>query len=213
MARHRSRRTPHEDTRVSGLVVQLLTTEWTKESRGGPGARTRNATPPALVLPKVWTQPEDASFRLHHVYFSEQRGFLPRQWTDVRRGKHFVEVEAFRVEQVEAGVRVLLDHGKMGLPGSREWSGMARGQRHEELFRLSPGEWGRGVYNERIQYWETGHWGYCKHVLNVGMLEAADLDVFLSTRPDHEAIREYLLRQAGPASSGSGSSRLHVAAS
>ncbi|QRN97141.1 hypothetical protein JRI60_50740 [Archangium violaceum] len=213
MSRHRSKRTPCEDTRVSGLVVQLLTTEWTKEARGGPGARTRNSTPPALVLPKVMTQPEDAPFRLHHVYFSEQRSFLPRQWTDVHRGKPFVEVEAFRVEHADDGVRVLLDHGKMGLPGSLEWSGGARGQRHEALFHLSPGEWGRGVYNERIQYWETGHWGYCKHVLNVGLLEAADLDVFLSTRPDHEAIREYLLRQGGPAAPGSRSARLHIVAS
>jgi hypothetical protein len=161
-----------------------------------------------MVLPKTWAGSNEALVRLHHVYFSEQRSFLPRQWTDARRGKPLVEVEAFRIELGEDGAQVLLDHGKMGLPGSREWSGGARGQRHEELFRLSPGEWGRGVYNERIQYWETGHWGYCKHVLNVGLLEAADLDVFLSTRPDHEVIHEYVLSTAG-----SGSARLHIVAS
>jgi hypothetical protein len=213
MAQHRSKRTPAVDTRVSGLVIQLLTTEWTKDSRGGSGSQPRNATPPAMVLPRAWAGPDRTQVRLHHVYFSEQRGFLPRQWMDARRARPFVEVEAFRVEQGEDGVRVVLDHGKMGLPGSRESSGGARGQHHEELFRLSTGEWGRGVYDERLQYWETGHWGYCKHVLNVGLLEAADLDVFLSTRPDHEAIREYLLKQREPASTGSGSARLHIVAS
>lgn len=78
----------------------------------------------------------------------------------------------------------------------------------EELFQLSAGEWGRAVYNERVQYWDTGHWGYCKHVLNVGLLEDAGLDVFRSTEPVHEIVREYLLRQQGPASEGSPSARL-----
>lgn len=198
MTRHHSRRSPRTETRVSGLFIQLLTTEWTKDSRGGAGARVRNATPLASVLPEAWSGAwGEGSFQLHHVYFSEQRRFLPRDWTEVRRGRSSVEVEAFLVERSEAGVRVLLDSGKMGMPGRLEWSGLSQGEGHEELFRLTPGEWARGVYNERIQYWETGHWGYCKHVLNVGLLCDAELDVFLRTAPDHEVRREFLPRQRG----------------
>ncbi len=200
MARQRSRRSPRTDRRVSGLFIQLLTTEWTKDSRGGADARVRNATLEALELPEalsgVW---REGAFPLHHVYFSEQRRFLAREWTEVRRGRPFVELEAFRVERSEAGVRVLLDYGKMGMPGRLEWSGLSRGERHEELFRVTPGEWARGVYNERIQYWETGHWGYCKHVLNVGLLYDAGRDAFLRTAPETEVRREFLLRQSGPA--------------
>lgn len=208
MARQRSRRTAHARPGVSGLIVQLLTTEWTKESRGAPGAQLRNATPLAVELPPRWTELDDATFRVHHLYFAEHRDYVPREWTDVRRGRPFVEVEAFRVEREEKGVRVLLNHGQMGLPGSREWGGMARDQHTEELFQLSAGEWGRAIYNERVQYWDTGHWGYCKHVLNVGLLKDVGLDVFRSTAPAHEVVREYLLRQQDPASEGSPSARL-----
>jgi hypothetical protein len=198
MARHQCRRSPRADTRVSGLFIQLLTTEWTKDSLGGAGARMRNATPLANELPDAWSGAAgEGTFPLHHVYFSEQRRFLPREWTEVRRGRSFVEVEAFRVERSEAGVRVLLDYGKLGMPGLLEWSGPSRGERHEELFRLAPGGWARGVYDERVQYWETGHWGYCKHVLNVGLLCDAALDVFLHTAPEHEVRREFLPRQRG----------------
>ncbi|WP_375769625.1 hypothetical protein NR798_01715 [Archangium gephyra] len=195
------------------MLIQLLTTEWTKESRGGAGARGRDTTPVASELPEAlggaWGE---GSFPLHHVYFSEQRRFLPRDWTEVRRGKPFVELEAFRVERSEAGVRVLLDYGKMGMPGRLEWSGLSRGEPHEELFRLIPGEWARGVYNERIQYWETGHGGYCRHVLNVGLLCEASLDVFLRTAPETEVRREFLLRQRGPAAPGARSTRLPAVA-
>jgi hypothetical protein len=203
MTRHRSRSTAHAELGVSGLLVQLITTEWTNESRGGSGAQQRNTRPLAMELPRAWAEPDDATFRLHHVYFSEHRNYLPREWTDVRRGRPFVEVEAFRVEREEEGVRVLLDYGRLGLPGAREWSGVARGPRQEELFHLAPGEWGRAVYNDRVQYWDTGHWGHCKHVLNVGLLEGAELDVFLSTEPTRQLVRKYLPRQRGPASAGS----------
>lgn len=208
MARHRSRRSPHTDTRVSGLFIQLLTTEWTKESRGGAGARGRNATPMASVLPDAWSGAGDALFHLHHVYFPEQRHFLRREWTEVRKGKPFIEVEAFRVERSDEGVRVLLDYGKMGMPGRLGWSGLSRGEPLEELYRLAPGEWARGVYNERIQYWETGHWGYCKHVLNVGLLCGAGLDVFQRTAPGTEVRREFLLRQRGPVVPGARTPRM-----
>jgi hypothetical protein len=207
MVRHRNRRTPREGSRISGLVIQLLTTEWTKESRGGPGAQPRNTTPLAMALPDSWAGMEDSGFRLHHVYFSEQRRFQPREWTEVRGGKAFVEVEAFRIERTPEGVRVLLDHGRMGMPGALEWSGMSRSEPPEELLRLEPGQWGRGIYDERLPYWETGHWGYCKHVLNVGLLHEAGVDVFLHTEPRAEAVREFLSRQREPATPGGPSAR------
>lgn len=213
MTQHRNRRTPHASGGISGLCLQLLTTEWTKEARGGSGARLRNTTPLAMALPEPWRGADDGTFRLHHVYFSERRRFLPRE--GAKRGGRtlFEEVEAFRVERTDEGVRVLLDHGRMGLPGAHEWSWeMAGGRQHEELFRLEPGQWGRAIYNERLSYWETSYWGYCKHVLNVGLLRDASPDVFLTTEPDQEAVRKYLVRQRGPAALGSSSARLLTAA-
>jgi hypothetical protein len=214
MARQRNRRTPHGSTGISGLVLQLLSTEWTEESRGGAGARLRNTTPLALPLPEAWLGPENGGLRIHHVYFSERNQFQPREGTRTRSGRSpFEEVEAFRVERTDEGVRVLLDHGRMGLPGAHVWSWeMARGNQYEELLSVVPGEWGRAVYNERLSYWDTGHWGYCKHVLNVGLLRDASPDVFLATEPEHEAIREFLLRQSGPATLGVSPARSATAA-
>jgi len=208
---HRSRRTPSAGNGISGLCLQLLTTEWTKESRGGSGARLRNTTPLASALPESWRGEDDGSLRVHHVYFSEQRRFLPREWTKVHKAKAVLEAEAFRVECSEEGLRVLLDHGRMGMPGRLEWSGVSRGEPYEELFRLTAGQWGRGVYNERIEYWDSGQWGYCKHVINVGLLRDASPELFLSTQPTRRVVREFLLRQSGPASEGSSSTRLHSA--
>lgn len=204
MARHRSRHSPVADTRVSGLFLQLLTTEWTKESRDG---QPPHASPVALTLPEDWSEAEEGTVLLHHVYFSEQRRFAPRDWKEVRKDRGLIEVEAFRVECSEEGVRVLLDHGQLGMPGS----GSARGGHHEELLRLAPGEWGRGVYDERLAYWETGHWGYCKHVLNVGLLYDVPLDVFLDTAPKLEAVREFLSRAREPVDETQASRMTHVA--
>jgi hypothetical protein len=193
--------------------VQLLTTEWTTESRGGAGARLRK-TPLALVLPETWLGSDDGTLRIHHVYFSERNQFQPREGSRIRSGRSpFEEVEGFRVERTEAGVRVLLDHGRRGLPGAHAWSWeRARGQPSEELLSVAPGEWGRAVYNERLSYWDTGHWGYCKHVLNVGLLREASPEVFLATEPEHEAVREFLPRPSGPASVGASPARIATAA-
>lgn len=213
MARHRSTRSPRTDTRVSGLFIQLLTTEWTKESRGGSGARLRNTTPLAMVLPEPWKGAEDGTLRVHHVYFSERRRFLPREGAKSGGRALFEEVEAFRVERTDEGVRVLLDHGRMGVPGAHAWSWeMAGGRQHEELFRLEPGQWGRAVYNERLSYWETSHWGYCKHVLNVGLLCDAGLDAFLRTAPGTEVRRDFLPRQRRPVAPGARTPRLPAVA-
>lgn len=206
MARHRSRHTPVADTRVSGPLLQLLTTEWTKESRDG---QPPHATPVAMTLPEDWCEAEEGAVLQHHVYFSEQRRFAPRDWTEARKGRGLVEVEAFRVECSEEGVRVLLDHGRLGMPGSVS----ARSGHHEELLHLSPGEWGRAVYNERLPYWETGHWGYCKHVLNVGLLYDVPLDVFLDGAPKLEAVREFLSRPREQETLGAQASRMTPVAS
>ena len=60
MARHRSTRSPRTDTRVSGLFIQLLTTVWTRVSRGGAGPRVRDTTPLASELPEA-TSPISAT--------------------------------------------------------------------------------------------------------------------------------------------------------
>ncbi|NMO23450.1 hypothetical protein HPC49_51530 [Pyxidicoccus fallax] len=85
---------------------------------------------------------------------------------------------------------------------------MAKGTHEEELFRLSPGEWGRAVYNQRGHIFDSGNWYYRQHILNVGVLHGAGLDVFVATTPHVQHIRKYLLRQQGPATTASRSPRL-----
>lgn len=210
MKRDGHRRERKGNPGVSGVVLQLISTSWTKRSRGGPWAQLRNATPLSLPLPLELAADEGAAYWLHQVSFSEMHRFQdPSVRMDVWRGKATVEVEAFRMERTEDGVRVLLNHNRMGAPGGREeWSGNTRGQPHEELFRLSSGEWGRAVYNQRELYFDSGEWGFNKYVLNVGLLHGASRKVFVETEPKVQAVRKFLLRQRGPATAKSRSTRI-----
>ncbi|QRK11068.1 hypothetical protein JQX13_13940 [Archangium violaceum] len=188
---------------MTGLFLQHLRTEWTKHSRGGPRAGVRNATPRALPLPLFALESADEEvFRVQTVLFDEWQQFRPREQQDMHR-KAFAEAGALRVERVNEGAIILLDHGRMGRPGDSAWGSMTRGQHREEFFSLRAGEWGRAVYNERLHYWDSGEWYYRQHVLNVGLLHDAPRDVFLSTPPRFQVVRKYLLRQRGPATHAS----------
>lgn len=206
MAQHRYRRVSSSDTGISGLVIQLLTTEWMMDSREVSEARWRDVSPLASALPESWGGAEDGGCRVHTLDFSEWRRFEPREGLSVRKGRTLVEeLEAFRVERTGEGLRVLLDVRRMGLPGANVWNwALERGHPGEELFRLSPGEWGRAVYTERVRYWETNHWGQCKHVLNVGLLRDARRDVFLATEPRHLALRRFVPGHGRRESQGAG---------
>jgi hypothetical protein len=57
------------------VVVQRISTWWTKESRGAPAATARNTAPIAFELPP------DFAFGLHDIVMREATGFEPQSHT------------------------------------------------------------------------------------------------------------------------------------
>ncbi|MGH9763225.1 MAG: hypothetical protein ACREDR_42305, partial [Blastocatellia bacterium] len=60
---------------MSILIVQHISTSWSKASRGGPNARVRNGVPMALPFSKF--VPCAANSALHEVRFDERTEFTP----------------------------------------------------------------------------------------------------------------------------------------
>lgn len=56
------------------ILIQRITVEWTKESRGGRGAAVRNSFPEAFTVPP-FDQSNDA-FIVHSVRFREWENFV-----------------------------------------------------------------------------------------------------------------------------------------
>jgi len=168
------------DTAESIVIIQRISTTWTKQSRGSPGAIKRNATPEALKLPLEELPREGCSFIEHGSSFHERSGF-----EDPRPSIVF---ENFSLErpmrlggvllQREAGrVRVSWDYDSadVGMP--------LRQQKKNDVFELALNQWGRVTYNGRFNG-EGEIWWYRKTVLNVGLFEKATASVFVGSVPD-----------------------------
>lgn len=58
------------------IVLQEIVTTWTKASRGGENATSRNAVPESFLLPALLEQPKTSNYVLYQrVMYSEQHNF------------------------------------------------------------------------------------------------------------------------------------------
>jgi len=155
---------------MSTVVVQALVTRWTKESRGGPGAALRNATPTALSLPAEQTRAGEV--RVHGVAFDERTGFEPTSTLTVCNLIEFHRVVPGLELRAEAGtlrVRFIWTYF-LGAPR----------RSHGRAIRLLPGQWCRLIYNGRHGLDRT--WAYESTVLNVAY-GPVDPSAFLDSEP------------------------------
>lgn len=168
------------DTAGSIVIIQRISTDWTKQSRGSPGAIKRNSTPQALTLPLEELPPGGCSFIEHSSSFSERRDF-----EDPRPSISF---ENFVLERPMrfGGVLVQRDAGRVRVSWNytSEDAGMPlRPQKKNDAFELALNQWGRVIYNGRFNG-EGEIWWYQKSVLNVGLFARAAAAVFVETVPD-----------------------------
>ena len=168
------------------VIVQGITTRWTKASRGAPQAGLRAAVPEAATLPVM------AGAR-HGVFV---------HGLEAREGDQFVleeldaelhpelPVTAFAVEVAAAGELVVATRS------TDRWSGWPRRERPRVVFRLAAGEWGRCVRNSRLG--GARDWQYTRVVVNVahlaGGLGTAAPDLFTTTEPTYVVNEEAHLR-------------------
>ena len=159
--------TPH------GLVVQRVLTSWTKVSRGGVAAASRNQVPRAFRLP--------VGAVLHQVQCREESGFAPAEvtfgsWDDVSaESRH------------ELGVFIEGDEARV-LPNiNQAWAPSRTRRPPRKVVRA--GEWIRWAVN--YQGLERG-WQYGLVTFNIDFRPPADAGVFLGEPSCHIEELEHL---------------------
>lgn len=185
------------------VVMQVLTTSWTKRSRGGANAERRNAVPQALPLPRM-ERPLSPAYVVHSVGFYEYEDFQPSE-KQAPRVLALTAPLAFSnlvllPNAEERTVKVTVD-GKVEEPvgGGRDDAepsllpGNAGGGRTSAgRFVLAEGEWGQVAYNRRFSY-EDG-WAYRKWVFNIAVARALQADLFTVGPPTALVARMNRLR-------------------
>lgn len=148
-------------------VVQLVSTSWTKQSRGGAAATRRNAAPIAFPLPAL---PPPFT---HEVLIREHDGFQP-QFT-IREGlPESAPDPAIHLEEADGRLRVQLNLTPFGTP--RRW-------RRPPARRLAHGDWLRWQINYRFED-SNGEWTYRLDTLNIAY-GPTPADLFLGTPTHH----------------------------
>jgi len=148
---------------VGPVVIQVVTTRWTKASRGQPKAAARAAVPEVLAL----RAPGGDLVLVESVVADEQRGF------EVVRTSEHAEALPLRV----ANVHVEVVEGAVRVTRRREaGAGWPNRPRDVVAFTLDAGEWGQVVTNHRHSSYAG--WSYDKIVANVARPERRAVDAF-----------------------------------
>lgn len=142
------------------VVVQRVSTWWTKKSRGGPDAAVRNGAPVAFPLPP------DLVWGAHEVIMRERDGFQPRMR---------------QIELSKCGVPLRVVDGLLRVsPPEASFFSMPRRRRRSPTARLSSGERLRWQINYRHVASSGGQWQYSLDTFNIHFGTPVSRDVFLS---------------------------------
>ncbi len=153
------------------IVVQELRTRWTKDSRGGPAASVRNATPHAAVLPTVPASAGEAVL-VQRVKFDEAGDFAPESSFELTSLSDLRKTTADLQVHLESGV-VRVRYVWNQFCGAPE-------RPHGRAIRIAQGSWCRILHNGRYGY--AGSWSYQSTVVNIALGVIAPR-TFLDTEP------------------------------
>lgn len=171
------------------VIIQAITTRWTRASRGAPQATIRAAVPEVAALPTLG-RPLPGTF-VHELEALEERRFTLDEIVAEERSELPVTV---------AGVQVALDDDLVVVTRTASrWGGWPPRPRARVVFRLAPGDWGRYVCNARIG--GARDWAYLRVVVNVAALATSRndganprSDLFVATAPTYVVNEEEQLR-------------------
>jgi hypothetical protein len=149
------------------IVVQRVLTEWTKRSRGAPGAVRRNAVAEAFPLPPAGR----TEVLVHQVVAREQNDFAVQQ---TQTNLTLPEAGPLSLDG-SAGVRLEKTAEQLVVTGVTDvWCRcftVFPQRSNRVVLRLEIGQWGRWRLNFRL--WEdfnNSEWLYQKWVVNVAYL-------------------------------------------
>ena len=159
---------------MTTILIQHIHTLWSKKSRGGNGARLRNAVPTAVALPKECGR--GLRWVLHVAQYSELNDF--------ERTDRCVSANEF----AQLGIRdleFLTENDTVVARFYRDGNNAARTSPlpFSDLPAIKRNQWIRLRYNRRYVHRSTGNWWYEQSCYNLGWFETFADDVFLNSRP------------------------------
>ncbi len=165
------------------IVIQWVSTSWTKASRGHPGSSRRNAIQDGYPLPSAVLECASSVFS-HQLQANESSGFELQgsfrsyepsdPLSPLNSSSRLLKLE---LEDHLLSLHFTPDSLAMGAPSRRH---LAR------TFKLRPGEWVRLRMNGRHTDYHTGTRHYSKQVCNVALVSAPVIDLFTSGTPTYE---------------------------
>jgi hypothetical protein len=156
------------------IVLQRISTIWTKVSHGGAGATARNATPEVLELPPLACVPVEGFF-LHDIAYREDDNF---QGLSEQFGQH-EQSDPIRLDCLEFAMadRTLV----VTLVWEQSRGAPRRPPFPRTIWSFHPGQWGRVTYNFRRA--GAYDWIYEKCVMSIGLFPAYSSRLFLEKEP------------------------------
>ncbi|MEU8661124.1 hypothetical protein [Actinoplanes philippinensis] len=162
------------------VVAQWVTTEWTRRSRGGPGAALRSAVPQGFRLPGR------RRGVVHEVMITESNDFRPIEsfGAEPPEREPGLARSGLRLVRADKGVRVELLLARLGDP--------SRARRPPGVW-LAPGEWLRWQVNYRMSgsRIDGGRGEYRQDTLNIAV-GPADPELFFGEPTRHIDERGFL---------------------
>lgn len=159
------------------VVLQSITTVWTKASRGAPNATRRNSTPLALELPAFPAPIFEEELLLHSITYNERDSFrYPDGKWEAQSLKKPYRIDCLVLTLQENQLLITI-----------QWE-RAEGQPRRiiptrKTFLLQPSQWVRIAYNLRTSSY-SGQWIYKKRIFHIGLFEpSASLRTFVESEP------------------------------
>jgi hypothetical protein len=161
------------------VIVQVISTVWTKESRGAPNAELRNKTPEAIEVPIEPTSFDRPSLLLHKVTYGEFKNFQ----TPVCNQIEIIEMpERFdsgcvSIYPTTESVKVIYEHC---------FAGGAPYRHIRKEFHINLRQWAQVVYNGRHSLFDKHNifeYRYEKCVVNIGLYSIPVSHCFLHSEP------------------------------
>ncbi len=160
------------------LLIQAISTEWTKTSRGGSNATRRNGVPEQLAIPVTFDPASTSGVMLHRVGYSEGNGFLVPHLD-------WIAVQAVPEEGIRYNNFLVLHPSDGSLRITCEWGNLPGAPKRYPArvqTALEPDQWMRLRYNARLSRGE-GLWVYEKWIFNIAVLRTLSSRIFLDTEP------------------------------
>lgn len=157
------------------IIIQRVTTSWTKDARGGENAALRNRVPAAVAIPTRDLRAVDNGPIVHEVAFGAAYKFRRPTKNDVSTLSLPLVLGCVSITGTDSGLGIKFRYN-LADGGAPE-----RGWMRKDV-KIGLGEWAQVIYNGRFSWAEAG-WSYQKVVVNAGVFERPSSKLFIQTEP------------------------------